>query len=95
MKFQSEKKGKKRQKKEIKQKESKGGSSGKKSKSDEEPIWELGDKCRVTIRGFKGKTYIDIRHMYEDKDSGDLKPSKKGVALLFNKIYRRFLIGEK
>ncbi|XP_051161503.1 activated RNA polymerase II transcriptional coactivator p15 [Leptopilina boulardi] len=85
---EAEKKGKKRPKKEVKQKESKEGSSSKKPKND--GVWELDEKCLVTVRDFKGKTLIDIRYMYEDKNSGELKPSKKGISLN-PKLWRKFV----
>ncbi|XP_033224651.1 activated RNA polymerase II transcriptional coactivator p15 [Belonocnema kinseyi] len=78
---ESEKKGKKRQKKEIKEKEVKGASSSKKSKNEnDEPVWEIGQNRRVTIRKWKGKTFIDIRQMYID-NNGDLKHGKQGISL--------------
>ncbi|XP_043474070.1 activated RNA polymerase II transcriptional coactivator p15 [Leptopilina heterotoma] len=79
---ETEKKGKKRPKKEVKQKETtKVGSSSKKPKTNEDQTWELDEKCLVTVREFKGKTLVDIRHMYEDRESGELKPTKKGISL--------------
>jgi len=32
----------------------------------------------VAISEFKGKFYVDIREYYEDKNSGESKPGKKG-----------------
>jgi hypothetical protein len=36
---------------------------------------------RVTINTFKGKKLVDIREFYTDKESGELKPGKKGISL--------------
>ncbi|CCA67585.1 hypothetical protein PIIN_01413 [Serendipita indica DSM 11827] len=36
---------------------------------------------RVTIREFKGKTYVDIREFYVDKQTSESKPGKKGISL--------------
>jgi len=44
-----------------------------------EPFQTIEGTRRVTIREFKGKTYIDIREYYE-KD-GKLLPGKKGISL--------------
>ena len=38
------------------------------------------DKIIVTIKEFKGKTYIDVRNFFEN-DQGDMVPTKKGVSL--------------
>ena len=40
------------------------------------PYWNIDDKKRITVRTFKGKTYVDIREFYE-KD-GETLPGKKG-----------------
>ncbi|KAJ7132749.1 transcriptional Coactivator p15-domain-containing protein [Mycena crocata] len=42
---------------------------------------DLGKNKRACVRSFKGKTLIDIREFYADKDSGELKPGKKGISL--------------
>ncbi|EJT51973.1 hypothetical protein A1Q1_06779 [Trichosporon asahii var. asahii CBS 2479] len=36
---------------------------------------------RVTVRDFKGKTYVDLRDHYVDKNSGEMKPTGKGIML--------------
>ena len=33
------------------------------------------------MREFKGKTYIDIREYYVDKNTMETKPGKKGISL--------------
>ena len=43
---------------------------------------QLTGKRRVTIDTFNGKTMINIREYYEDKNSGEMMPGKKGIALL-------------
>ncbi|GJE95522.1 PC4-domain-containing protein [Phanerochaete sordida] len=40
---------------------------------------DLGKKKRVTVRSFKGSTFIDIREYYGGE--GDEKPGKKGITL--------------
>ena len=39
------------------------------------------EKLIVSISEYKAHTYIDIRVYYEDKKTGEYKPTKKGVAL--------------
>lgn len=56
---------------------SKKASSSTEDKQDD--VWDLGNLKQVTVREFKGKTLIDIRTMYTDKSSGELKPTKKGI----------------
>ena len=44
-------------------------------------IQKLGtDKIIVTVKEFKGKTYIDVRNFYEN-DDGEMMPTKKGISL--------------
>jgi hypothetical protein len=33
------------------------------------------------VREFKGKTYVDIREYYVDKNTMETKPGKKGISL--------------
>lgn len=49
--------------------------------ADGEPSWLLGNMKFVKVREFKGKTYIDIREYYVDKQTMDTKPGKKGISL--------------
>ncbi|KAF7994567.1 hypothetical protein HCN44_004039 [Aphidius gifuensis] len=79
-----EKPKKKKMKKEEKKEKAAKTSSKKASSSTEDKqddVWELGNLKQVTVREFKGKTLIDIRTMYTDKNSGELKPTKKGISL--------------
>lgn len=38
------------------------------------------DRIIVTVKEFKGKTYIDVRTFFEN-DEGEMVPTKKGVSL--------------
>ncbi|OCF43172.1 hypothetical protein I317_03016 [Kwoniella heveanensis CBS 569] len=42
---------------------------------------KLSEYRRITVRTFKGKTLIDIRETYKDKNSGEMKPGAKGISL--------------
>ena len=41
--------------------------------ADGNPMWDLGNMKRVVVRDFKGKTYIDIREYYIDKNTMDTR----------------------
>mmetsp|Transcript_16786 Transcript_16786/g.21560 ORF Transcript_16786/g.21560 Transcript_16786/m.21560 type:complete len:110 (-) Transcript_16786:244-573(-) len=62
-------------------------SSSKKMKSrggrnaDGDFLIDLGKNKKCCVRSFKGRTLIDIREYYVDKNSGEEKPGKKGIAL--------------
>ena len=36
-------------------------------------MWDLGNMKKVVVRDFKGKTYIDIREYYVDKNTMDTR----------------------
>jgi hypothetical protein len=38
------------------------------------------DKIIVSLKEFKGKTYVDVRTFFEN-DEGEMIPTKKGVSL--------------
>jgi len=43
---------------------------------------ELGNQySRLTVKKFKGTTYVDLRKFYADKSSGEMKPTGKGISL--------------
>ncbi|GAA57477.1 activated RNA polymerase II transcriptional coactivator p15 [Clonorchis sinensis] len=42
---------------------------------------DLTGKKFVSVRQFKGRTFVDIREFYEDKSTGEMKPGKKGISL--------------
>ena len=48
----------------------------------------------VQVREFKGKTYIDIREYYVDKNTMDTKPGKKGISLSCEQ-YQKLKVGFK
>ncbi|KAK6022514.1 transcriptional Coactivator p15, partial [Ostertagia ostertagi] len=49
--------------------------------ADGEEMFELGWMRYVTARNYRGKMLVDIREFYSDRDSGVLRPSKKGISL--------------
>lgn len=53
----------------------------KNKREKEENTWELSKNRKVTISQFKGQHYVDIREYYEDKETKELKPGKKGISL--------------
>ena len=40
-----------------------------------------GEIVRVEISEFKGQKYLNIRIWYPDKESGEYKPTQKGIAI--------------
>lgn len=68
--------------------------NSKKSKKDSDDLtWDLGGNKQVKVSSFKGKWAVDIREMYEDKETGELKPGRKGTGFtskIFSCILRFF-----
>jgi len=58
----------------------KGASKSGAKNSDGSIQFEFGKNRFVSVREFKGKTFVDLREFYMD-NSGELKPGKKGIAL--------------
>jgi len=59
-------------------------SSGGPTMENGEPTWELGQNKKVKIREFRGKTVIDVRQFYNDRNTGETKPfyrQTKGIVL--------------
>ncbi|KAI4170861.1 MAG: hypothetical protein LQ343_004625 [Gyalolechia ehrenbergii] len=42
---------------------------------------QISDKRRITIDSFKGNMMVNIREYYEDKNTGNMMPGKKGISL--------------
>lgn len=57
------------------------GSASRDRDADSSPMWDMGNMRKVVVRNIKGKTYIDIREYYIDKNTKDTKPGKKGISL--------------
>lgn len=55
------------------------GSSTSQKADDGSEYWELDKNRRISVREFKGKTFVDIREFYM-KD-GTTLPGKKGITL--------------
>jgi len=65
-----------------KAKTSSSASSSTLKKNDEgEFVFELSKMRSVTVKDFKGRCYVNLREYYMDKDSGDMRPGRKGIAL--------------
>ncbi|KAJ1301491.1 hypothetical protein OPQ81_008747 [Rhizoctonia solani] len=53
----------------------------KQTDADGNTYFEISGKRRITVRSFNGLKLVDIREMYTDKASGELRPGKKGISL--------------
>ena len=52
----------------------------KRARTEEETRIPLGDDRYIMVSTFRGRQYIDTREFFYD-ESGELRPSKKGIAL--------------
>jgi hypothetical protein len=57
------------------------GTDNKKTRSDQQDIFDLGGKKKASVSVFKGKALVNIREYYLDKATGEEKPGSKGIAL--------------
>jgi len=44
-------------------------------------VVDLGEGKFVTVSEFQGRTYVQIREFFKDDESGETRPSKKGISL--------------
>lgn len=49
-----------------------------------------GEVIRIEVSEYKGQKYLNVRVWYTDKNSGELKPTQKGVAIRPDQ-YQEFL----
>jgi len=57
-----------------------------------------GEIIRIETTEFKGNKYLNIRVWYQDKESGEYKPTQKGVALkpeLYQQLKESIIEAEK
>lgn len=40
----------------------------------------------ITVSEYKEKPRLDLRHFYTDKDTNELKPTKKGINILLGDV---------
>lgn len=56
-----------------------------------------GEIVRVELSEFKGKSYLNLRIWYTDKESGEYKPTQKGISVkpeLYNELKEAILAAE-
>lgn len=56
-----------------------------------------GEIIRVEISEFRGQNYLNLRVWYTDKESGEFKPTQKGIAIrpeLYPEIKKAILDAE-
>ncbi|MEQ9364015.1 MAG: transcriptional coactivator p15/PC4 family protein [Leptospirales bacterium] len=57
-----------------------------------------GEIIRVEISEFRGQNYLNLRVWYTDKESGEYKPTQKGIAIrpeLYSEIKAAILDAER
>ena len=58
-------------------------------------MWDLGNMKKVVVRDFKGKTYIDIREYYVDKNTMDTRQAEIMETYLSQTTVSCFRPGKK
>lgn len=58
-----------------------GNDSGAAAQGVNDTVIELDKKKQVTVRKFNNINLVDIREFFEDKETGEKKPTKKGISL--------------
>eukprot|EP00392_Amoebophrya_sp_AT5.2_P015458 g15664.t1 len=64
---------------------------------DEPTFFELGSRKRCSLSKYAGKTLIDFREYYEDKNTGEMKPGAKGISLpldMYKKVHLVKIVAE-
>lgn len=64
-----------------------------KRKPQDDHTFDLGAKKRVTVKQFNGVSIVDIREYYEDKETKELRPGKKGIALT-QEVWNKLLLAK-
>ncbi len=50
-------------------------------------VLQLSAKRFVSVSNFKGKMLVNIREYYEDKESGETRPGRKGGCVCQPRVY--------
>jgi hypothetical protein len=57
-----------------------------------------GEIIRIEVSEFKGIKYLNLRVWYTDKETGEYKPTQKGIAIkpeLYNELKQAIIEAEK
>lgn len=57
-----------------------------------------GEIVRVEVSEFRGQNYLNLRVWYTDKESGEYKPTQKGIAIrpeLYGELKQAILAAEQ